>query len=230
MSAFFITATGTDIGKTFVTAGLIRELVSAGQTIDAIKPVMTGYDSALAEQSDAGVLLGALGRPATRGAVESTCPWRYNAPLSPDMAAAREGKRLDVEALIDHTIAQIARAKGTLLIEGVGGVMVPLDDNRTVLDWIIALKIPVLLVTGSHLGAISHTLTSLDVLQRAGIAVATVIVNESAGSTVPLEDTISTVRRFSRGVPVLPLPRLEYHETGRHPAFAAIATRLCLAG
>jgi dethiobiotin synthetase len=146
------------------------------------------------------------------------------------MAAAREGKRLDVEALIDHTMAQIAKAKGTLLIEGVGGVMVPLDDNRTVLDWISALKIPALLVAGSYLGAISHTLTNLDVLQRAGIAVATVIVNESAGSTVPLEDTISTVRRFSCGVPVLPVPRLEHHETGRHPAFTAIATRLSLAG
>ena len=63
MSAVFITATGTDIGKTFVTAGLIRHLRALGRDVDALKPVMTGFDPAHPEASDAGVLLAALGRP-----------------------------------------------------------------------------------------------------------------------------------------------------------------------
>jgi dethiobiotin synthetase len=227
VSAFFITATGTDIGKTFVTAGLVRRLRSVAQDVNAIKPVMTGYDPHKAQESDAGVLLGALGQSQARADVEAISPWRYSAPLSPDMAAAGEGKRLDVEALINHTKAQIAKVGGTLLIEGVGGVMVPLDDNRTVLDWISALNIPVLLIAGSYLGAISHTLTSLDVLRRSGIAIAAAIINESVGSTVPLENTSSTVRRFSRGITVLPLPRLQHQEPD-HPTFAAIAAQLGL--
>ncbi len=90
MSAIFITATGTDIGKTFVTAGLIRHLRASGREVDALKPVMTGFDPAHPEASDAGVLLAALGRPVTAAEIARISPWRFSAPLSPDMAARRE--------------------------------------------------------------------------------------------------------------------------------------------
>jgi dethiobiotin synthetase len=226
MGAFFITATGTDIGKTFVAAGLIRHLRAAGCSIDAIKPVMSGYDSADAANSDAGALLQALDREPTPEAIEDISPWRYRAPLSPDMAAAREGRELDVDALIAHSRAAIAKTqnkKSTLLIEGVGGIMVPLDARRTVLDWMIALNMPVILVAGSYLGTISHTLTALDVLSRGGLDVRAIVINESAASAVPLEDTVVTLSRYTEnliGVPRIP------DAAGTHPAFAEIAARL----
>ncbi len=223
MGAFFITATGTDIGKTFVAAGLIRHLRVAGHSIDAIKPVMSGYDPQDAASSDAGVLLHALGRAPTPEAVEALSPWCYRAPLSPDMAAARENKQIDVDALIAHSRAAIAQASGIFLIEGVGGIMVPLDGRRTVLDWMIALDAPVVLVAGSYLGAISHTLTALDVLSRAKRDVRAVVVNENAESTVPLEDTVATLNHFTDGV--VALPRLS-SPASTHPAFAEIAARL----
>ena len=159
MSAVFITATGTDIGKTFVTAGLIRHLRASGRDVDALKPVVTGFDPAHPEASDAGVLLAALGRPVIAAEIARISPCRFSAPLSPDMAARRERRDIDFDALMDFSAGAVARAKGTLLIEGIGGVMVPLDDRHTVLDWMVALTCPVMLVTGSYLGSLSHTLT-----------------------------------------------------------------------
>lgn len=225
MSAVFVTSTGTDIGKTFVTAGLIRNLRGAGRGVAAFKPVMSGYDPAVAAESDAGALLDALGVPADAGSVARIAPWRYRAPLSPDMAAAREGKTLDVEALIAFSRAAIADAPDVALIEGIGGVMVPLDATRTVRDWIAALGVPVLLVTGSYLGTLSHTLTALDALAHAGLSVRAVAVSESAGSTVALDDTVATLRRFSGKAAVIALPRLS-DPAAPHPAFAQIAAAL----
>jgi len=94
-----------------------------------------------------------------------------------------------------------------VVIEGVGGVMVPLDDRRTVLEWMTALGLPTVLVCGSYLGAISHTLSALDVLVRHGVAVAALVVSETQSSSVTLHDTIATIARFAEPMPVVALPR-----------------------
>ena len=220
MSAIFITATGTDIGKTFVAAGLIRHWRAAGQTVEALKPVVTGFNPATAAASDPAVLLAAVGCPVTPTEIECMAPWRFAAPLSPDMAARRENRAIDFDALVEFSRGAIASAKDIVLIEGIGGVMVPLDERRTVLDWMAALKLPVLLVTGSYLGSLSHTLTALDVLKRRDLAVTALVVNETPGSTVPLADTVTTLSRFAG--PIVTLPRLPAGADG-HPAFAQIA-------
>ena len=137
----------------------------------ALKPVVSGFDPAAAADSDPGVLLAALGRAVTPEAVAEIAPWRFRAPLSPDMAARLEGRTVDVDAVVGFCRERIAATEGVVVIEGVGGVMVPLDDRRTVLDWITALDVPAVLVSGSYLGAISHTLCALDVLVRRGVAV-----------------------------------------------------------
>ena len=213
MGALFITATGTDIGKTFVAAGIVRALRARGRPVDALKPVISGFRMEDAAASDAGVLLAALGRPGSPGEIARISPWRFEAPLSPDMAARREGAVLDFDALVGASHQAIAAAKGALLIEGVGGVMVPLDDRHTVLDWMAALGIPVILVAGSYLGTISHSLTALDVLGRRGVAVRATVISESPASGVGLDETVETVGRFA-GVPVLGLPRLPEGATG----------------
>jgi len=225
MPAFFITATGTDIGKTFVTAGLIRHLRAQGERVDARKPVMSGFEMAAAETSDAGVLLAALGRPVNEIELDRIAPWRYRAPLAPDLAAAREGRRLDADAMIAHSREAVAGTAGTLLIEGIGGIMVPLDETRTVLDWMAALSLPIILVTGSYLGTISHTLTALAVLDAARLELRAVAVCDSIGSTVALDDTADTLRRFSGGAAVVMIPRLPRPDTP-HPAFAELAALL----
>jgi dethiobiotin synthetase len=222
MSAIFITATGTEIGKTYVAAGLIRHLRGGGRPVDAIKPVVTGFDPETAETSDPGVLLAALGRPAAQAKIERVSPWRYAAPLSPDMAAKREGKTIDFEALVTFSRNAISARAGTLLIEGIGGVMVPLDRRHTVLDWIVALEVATLVVTGSYLGSLSHTLTCLDALQGRGVAIKALVVNETPGSTVPLADTVETLQCFAGSVPVVPMRRMRNGDVD-HPAIERIA-------
>jgi dethiobiotin synthetase len=225
MTAVFITATGTDIGKTFVVAGLIRHYRHAGRAIGAIKPVMSGYDPATAESSDAGVLLGALGRPVTPEEISCISPWRFKAALAPDLAAQREGKTLDFQAVVDFSRQAMAAHKGILLIEGVGGIMVPLDARHTVLDWMTALRVPLTLVAGSYLGTISHTLTALHVLARRNLTTAAVVVSETPGSTVPLDDTVASIARFADGIDVIALRRLA-PDTDPQPAFARLAQLL----
>src|SRR5262249_35966981 len=152
VSAIFVTGTGTDVGKTFLSAALIRRWRAAGHTVAAFKPVVSGFDHATAQASDPGVLLGALECPLTE--IDAISPWRFAAPLSPDMAAAREGRALDFDAIVEFSRG-VARSAESVLIEGVGGIMVPLDERHTVLDWMSALRLPVLLVAGSYLGTIS---------------------------------------------------------------------------
>jgi dethiobiotin synthetase len=225
VSTVFVTATGTDIGKTFVTAGLIRLLRDQGASVNALKPVVSGYDSSVVETSDPAVLLKALGRPVSADEIERIAPWRYRAPLSPDLAGAREGRPLDFDALVAFSRRAIDADKGTLLIEGVGGIMAPLDSRRTVLDWMTMLRQPLLLVVGSYLGTISHTLTALHVLAQRKLDIAAIMVSESDRSPVPLDETVESIAHFSNGIEVIGLPRLPAGLT-EHPAFAQAVKRL----
>jgi dethiobiotin synthetase len=161
----------------------------------------------------------------TAAEVDRIAPWRFRAPLSPDLASAREGRRIDFDELIAFSRSAIATATGPLFIEGVGGIMVPLDGQRTVLDWMTALDIPLLLVVGGYLGTISHTLTALDVLAQRRLAVAAIVVSESERDTVELDDTVESIARFAGPVGVVGLPRLPAG-IKHHPAIARVAALL----
>jgi dethiobiotin synthetase len=225
MTAIFVTATGTDVGKTFVTSGLIRHFREAGRAVDAIKPVVSGFDPAAPEASDPGALLAALGQPLTLEHLQRIAPWRFAAPLSPDMAAAREGRAIDFAAVTEFCRAAMAARRGHLLIEGIGGIMVPLDATHTVLDLISALRLPLLLVTGSYVGTLSHTLTALQVLARRNLDIAAIVVSESQGSAASLDETVATIARFADSIDVIGIPRLA-DATAGEAAFARIAQSL----
>jgi dethiobiotin synthetase len=223
--AVFVTSTGTDIGKTFVTAGLIRHFRAAGRSVAAIKPVVTGFDPMAAGISDPGILLTALGRAVAAEEIERISPWRFTAAMSPDMAAQREGRTLDFNAVVDFSRRALAAPNDMLLIEGIGGIMVPLDARHTVLDWMTALRAPLVLVVGTYVGTISHTLTALHVLARRNLATAAVVVSETPLSPVPLDDTIGTIARFADAIEVIGLPR-QAADTDEAPAFARLAKLL----
>src|SRR5690242_2409638 len=207
MRAFFMTATGTDIGKTYLACGLIRPWRGQGLQVGAFKPVLSGFDPAHAAESDAGQLLAALGRPVLPQALDEISPWRYAAPLSPDAAAAKEGKRVDYESVLSASRRLLESGPHVALIEGAGGVMAPLSDDRTMLDWMADLKLPVILVVGSYLGTLSHSLTALEVLAARRMPVALVVMNEAAGSTVPLAENAAALARRWPAAPVRTLPR-----------------------
>lgn len=225
MTAYFVTATGTDIGKTFVTAGLIRHLREAGKQVGALKPVVSGFDIATAALSDPGVLLQALDQPISPEALTRISPWQFTAPLSPDIAAAREGRSIDFADLVALCRNATASAVGTFFIEGVGGIMVPLDGEHTVLDLARVLGLPLIVVAGSYLGSISHTLTALTVISDVGLAVRALVINETGDGAVPLEETVATLERFVPDVPIATIPRVKTPVGGR-AAFAKLAKLL----
>lgn len=226
MPGLFVTATGTEVGKTTVTCGLIRAARRAGRPVTALKPVLTGYDPVEASASDAGRLLAAMGRPVTAEAVASISPWRYAAPLSPDIAAAAEGRAApDLVAVAAFCRAGLAPEHLTL-IEGIGGAMVPLDRRHTVLDLMADLAavpgVPILLVAPTALGAISHALTAMAALAGRGLAPAMVLLVESASSAVPMAATRDTLAAFCPGLTVATLPR-DPPEAAFDPLLAALA-------
>lgn len=209
MSRLFVTGAGTGVGKTFVTCLLLRRLRAAGHWARALKPVISGFDPADVDGSDSGLILSAMEEPADKAAIGAVSPWRFAAPLSPDMAASREGREIDVGELIAFCrYAAPAESEGTLIVEGIGGAMVPLSETETVLDWMAGLAWPVLLVGGSYLGALSHALTAAEAIRLRGLELAGLVVSESAESPVPLAETAATLRRFLTPVPVIALPRL----------------------
>jgi dethiobiotin synthetase len=206
MGARFITATGTGVGKTFVTAALAHQLREAGRAVRVLKPVVTGFSPETAATSDPAVLLRALGREADGAAIAAMATLRFAAPLAPVLAAALEQRTLDVQQLI--ALCRAAEdADATLLIEGVGGVMVPLTDEFTVLDWMAALGHALILVTGSYLGTLSHTLTAVEVVRSRGLSIAGLVVCASDTDAAALADTVNILTRFTE-LPVHAIPRM----------------------
>ncbi len=196
MSRYFVTSVGTGIGKTFTTCALLHAAAAQGRPVWAYKPIISGWDEG--DDTDTARIIAAN---AGRQSVAETSPWRFKAPLSPHRAAALEGGSIDFHALCDWSKTQMQQP-GLVLIEGVGGVMVPLDGQHTVLDWMQALAVPVILVTGSYLGAISHTLTALAVLKQARIPVAALVVNESVSSEISFAEAEAGLLPFVTNIPL----------------------------
>ncbi|AUN33763.1 dethiobiotin synthase [Niveispirillum cyanobacteriorum] len=209
MGAYFVTATGTDIGKTFVSACLLRHWRAAGLTPDAFKPLVSGIDPDDPTGSDPAALIDAMGLELTAESLDRVSPWRFAAPLAPNMAARKEGRLVPYSAMLSACRRRIADAAGPLLIEGVGGVMAPVDDGRTVLDWMAELGLPAILVAGTYLGTISHILTAVEVVRARQQHVAALVLSETPGGTVPPADTVAALRPFlGDALPILHLPRL----------------------
>jgi len=207
VKTFFITATGTGVGKTYVTAALASAFSDRGRSVRVLKPVISGFDEKAPDDSDTAVLLRSLGQPLTVDAIEACSPWRFTDPLSPDMAARRDGRVIDFTALVEFCRDARTGEEDILLIEAVGGAMVPLDDSHTVLDWMAAMGVPVVVVAGSYLGTLSHTLTTVAALKDREIEIAGVVIDESEDSPVPLDETRDTLGRFLPGLNLVLLTR-----------------------
>lgn len=194
---FFITATGTDVGKTLLTAGLIWELRRKGVKAQAVKPVISGFEASnWATESDTGILLQAMERGDGGDAVESVSPWRFAAPVSPHLAARGVGTVLSPRE-IEHFCLQAGKEAEIILIEGAGGIMTPLAANYTQLDMAANLNLPLVLVTGSYVGAISHTLATIEAIRMRGLKIQAVVVSSSPSSNTSVADTAESILEFT---------------------------------
>lgn len=201
----FIAGAHTDVGKTYAACAILREARAAGRSVQALKPVVSGFDPADWAESDPGRILNALGRPLTVAELDAVSPLRFVAALSPPMAARLEGVDLRVEALDRFCREGLAASKADLtLVEGVGGVMSPIAEDATGLDLMIALGLPSVLVGGSYLGGVSHTLTAIETLRARGLAIEAVVVSQDGSPDAPdFDQTVESVARFAGGLRVI---------------------------
>ena len=205
MTGYFITGTGTGVGKTLVTAALTAQLRKNGRKPFAVKPVISGY-GADDPSNDTALLLQAQNLLPTQENIQAISPWRFSAPLAPPIAAAAEQKTIDFSEILHWCRAQ---AGEMLLIEGAGGVMSPLTHEKTMLDWMEALALPVILVAGSHLGTLSHILTAMESLQAHELFVKAVIISESETNPLPLDILAASLKNYlSICPPIGTIPRL----------------------
>lgn len=189
-NAYFITASGTDCGKSFITTLLILYARMMGHNIQAAKPVLSGTNHI---DDDATLLLNAL----QIQDINTINTYRFRAPLSPHRAAELEQATIDPQHLMEwckHWLQN--HAPHTCLIEGVGGVMVPLTYEMTVRDWIHALSLPAIFITRDTLGSISHSLCALHALYEKNIPLVAHIVNSDPDG-VEHENMCDTLRTLS---------------------------------
>lgn len=175
MRGLLITGTDTGVGKTFVGCGLTAALMARGQTVGVLKPAETGCalrDGVLYPED--AVRLGAFARSPLP--LDQLCPYRFAPPLAPSVAAEMAGVRIEPQR-IRALFAQSLAKHDVTLVEGAGGLLVPLIERYTFADLARELDIPVLVVVGSKLGALNHTLLTLSCAHAMGLRVAGYIVN-----------------------------------------------------
>ena len=198
----FITSTGTNIGKTFLTKMLINRSIELNYKVSAIKPIISGFNKNNFNETDTGIIVNALNTPKID--IDKISPWRFKEPLSPDLAAKNEGKYINFEELIYFCEQSINSINNDLvLIEGVGGTMVPINDKFTIMDLIIKLNIPVILTIGSYLGSISHTLNAYEILDKYNININSIVVMQSESQDVGVEHTINSIKNHIEKTPII---------------------------
>jgi len=174
MRGIFVTGTDTGVGKTIVSAALVSAMAAAGERVRAFKPVVTGLeDRSLAGQdrwpADHELLAAAAGMPA--GEVS---PLLYEPAVSPHLAAMLAGAPIEPERLL--AAARASAVDATLVVEGVGGLLVALAESYSVRDLAVALGLPLVIAARPGLGTINHTLLTLEAARAVGLDVRAVVL------------------------------------------------------
>jgi dethiobiotin synthetase len=213
MRGLFVTGTGTGVGKTIVSAALLAAMRTAGESVRAYKPVLTGLDEPAGEWPPDHELLGlAAGMDPSEVA-----PLRYGPAVSPHLAAALAGESIDPAEVVARARAAGQPAGGVeasdkqpvVVVEGVGGLLVPLSDDYSVRDLAVELALPVVIAAPPGLGTINHTLLTLEAARAASLDVQAVVLT-------PWLRQPSAMERSNRGtiarrgaIPVTTLPAIE---------------------
>ena len=206
MKGIFVSGTNTDVGKTFVSALLARELRSRGVNVGVYKPVASGC-SLDSPDGDPRVLWEAAGRP---GTLQQVCPQTFAQPVAPNVAAKAEGKSVDADLLRSGLDFWRENAE-FVIVEGVGGLMSPISDDDYVADLACEFQLPLLVVSANQLGVINQTLQTLITAAtfRDGMEVAAVALNDQAADTSDASRHSNHAELQQRCVPPL-LPPIQY--------------------
>ena len=216
MKALFVTGTDTGVGKTFVSCALAAALRARGLRVGVMKPVETGV---VREPEDAVALRAAAGDPAP---LDDVCPHRLRAPLAPAVAARLEGVTLDVGRLV-ALVERRRRVADVLLVEGAGGLLVPVAGRVTWADIAGRLSLPTLIVAANRLGTVNHCALTARVAAAAGLRVPGFVFSQPAAQTDESAATNAETVAALTGLPVLAA-------LGHGPISAADAARLAERG
>lgn len=201
----FVTGTDTGVGKTRVAAAWLRAWRGAGVDAVPMKPIQTGCmgRGRALQAPDLDVCLNAGGLRATQREYGWMAPYRYRPACSPHLAAALAGERISIARILKAG-HQLLERYDRLVVEGAGGVMVPIGGGRTMLDIMVAFGLPVIVVARPGLGTLNHTLLTLESLRNRDVQVAGIVVNQSQPGRVGMieKDNIRTLRRLGK-VPIL---------------------------
>ena len=199
MSALFVTGTDTGVGKTFVACALAHALRSRGRRVSVMKPVETGVDGV---PEDALRLRAAAGDPAP---LDDVCPYRLRAPLAPAVAARFEGVMLDVARLV-ALVGRRAAEADVLLVEGAGGLLVPVAGRVTWADFAARAGLPLLVVAANRLGTVNHCALTARVAAAAGLAVRGIVLSQASAEPDASAATNPDTVRDLTGLPVAAIP------------------------
>lgn len=175
----FVTGTDTGVGKTVVSCALARALRAAGRDVGVLKPAETGVPPE--GPLDARELRDAA---AVDDPLEDICPVQLALPAAPTVAAAAEGTRVDLDT-IRSAWMRLRKRHEVMIVEGAGGLLVPLADECTMADFAAELELPLVVVARAALGTINHTLLTLEAIEQRGLPLAGVVISHATG---PLTD------------------------------------------
>ncbi len=210
-----MTGTDTEIGKTVIAGGLARVLHDAGRHVGVMKPIATGCERRLRfglVSPDAEFLAHCADAPET---VAEINPIRYAQPLAPSVAARRARKPVDHDA-IRTAFDRIGARADVMIVEGIGGLLVPIDDRRTVADLAAALGLPLVIVARAGLGTINHTLLTVEAARARELPIAAIVLNgyDPDQATLAEETNPETIARLTR----IPTPTVVPQDPNTDPA------------
>ena len=225
MRSIFITGTDTGVGKTVVATGIAQTLTKKGLDVGVMKPFATGgmeQDGTLISE-DAVALRNSVSNPDPLDLINPIC---YHAPLAPKVAARVEGKEQRLN-LVDRAWDQLKERHSTMIVEGIGGLLVPLRKKFFVVDLAKKLELPLVIVTRPSLGTLNHTLMTIHVARQYALPIAGVVINHH--EKCEDEQTIETNREeLSRlpGIPLLGEVPFQEGENQEKEVFDEIVTKL----
>ncbi len=192
MKRFFVAGTDTDVGKTLISASLLKLATDKGLSTVAIKPVAAGCKQTAdgLRNSDA---LALQKNMSTNLTYQQLNPIALEEPIAPHIAAAKVGQHLKAQPLVDACQSVLDLGHQLTIIEGAGGWRVPLNPHETLADVVKALNIPVVLVVGLRLGCLNHALLSMEAIARDGLTLSAWVANQLDETMPVVEENLATL-------------------------------------
>jgi dethiobiotin synthetase len=205
MRGVFVTGTGTEVGKTVVACAIAATLASRGERVATFKPAVTGLSELAGAAPDHQLLRRSAG---SGQAAEAVSPYRFGPAVSPHLAAELAGIEIAPSHLVAGAESAAANADA-LVVEGVGGLLVPLCDRYLVRDFATELALPVVIAAGPGLGTINHTLMTIECAQSAGLYVAAVVLTPWSRFPSAMERSNRATIELLSDVETFGLPHVE---------------------